>query len=43
MYKVLNETKILEEDKVQVNTIKNRLTNLVKIIESSPTSDTKKH
>ena len=42
MYKALNETKNLEENKAQVNTIENRLTNLMKKIKRTPTSDTKK-
>ena len=42
MYKTLNETKNSEENKVQVNTTENRLNNFMKILESSPTSDTKK-
>ena len=42
MYKALNETKNLEENKAQVNSIENRLTNLIKKIKRTPTSNTKK-
>ena len=42
MYKALNETKNLEENKAQVNSIENRLTNLIKKIKRIPTSNTKK-
>ena len=42
MYKALNETESLEENKAQVNTIENRLTNLMKILESRSTSDMNK-
>ena len=43
MYKDLNKTTGLEENKAQVNTIKNRLANLMEAFKSSPTSDTKKN
>ena len=39
MYKTLNETAELEENKSQVKTIENILTSLIKKIESRPTSD----
>ena len=42
MYKALNETTGSEENKVQANTIENRLTNFVNILKNNPTSDTKK-
>ena len=42
MYKSLNETENLEENKVLVNILENRLNNLIKEIKSNPTSDTKK-
>ena len=42
MYKSLNETKNLEENKVLVDIIKTRSTNLIKEIKSNSTSDTKK-
>ena len=42
MYKNLNKTTGLEENKAQVNTIKNRLANLMKAFISNPTSDAKK-
>ena len=42
MYKALNETKKLKRNKVQVNTTKNKLVNLLEAIKRSPTSDTKK-
>ena len=42
MYKALNETKKLKRNKVQGNTIKNKLVNLVEAIKRSPTSDTTK-
>ena len=42
MYKALNQTKNLEENKTQVNTIENKLTNLVKTIKNKPTNDVKK-
>ena len=43
MYKALNETKSLEENRLQVNTIENKLTNLIDVIKSSPTSHTQKN
>ena len=43
MYKDLNKTTGLEENKAQVNTIKNRLANLMEAFKSSPTSDAKKN
>ena len=42
MYKSLNETENLKENKVLVNILENRLNNLIKEIKSNPTSDTKK-
>ena len=42
MYKNLNKTTGLEENKAQVNTIKNRLANLMEAFISNPTSDAKK-
>ena len=41
MYKTLNETNNSEENRLQVNTIENKLTNLIEEIKSSPTSDAK--
>ena len=41
MYKALNETSGLEENKAQVNTIENRLANLIEAFKSSPTSESK--
>ena len=41
MYKSLNETKNLKENKILVNMIQNKLNNLVKEIKSNPTSDIK--
>ena len=43
MYKDLNKTTGLEENKAQVNRIKNRLANLMEAFKSSPTSDAKKN
>ena len=43
MYRDLNKTTGLEENKAQVNTIKNRLANLMEAFKSSPTSDAKKN
>ena len=42
MYKNSNKTTGLEENKAQVNTIKNRLANLMEAFISNPTSDAKK-
>ena len=42
MYKDWNKTTGLEENKAQVNTIKNRLANLMEAFKSSPTIDAKK-
>ena len=42
MYKALNYTTGLEESKAQVNTIENRLANLMEVVKISPTSDAKK-
>ena len=42
IYKSLNETENLKENKVLVNIIENRLTSLIKEIKSNLTSDTKK-
>ena len=41
MYKTFNETESLEENKTQVNTIENKLTDLMETLKSSPTSDAK--
>ena len=41
MYKNLNKTVDLEENKVQVNMIKSNLVNLIEKFKSKPTSDTK--
>ena len=41
MYKILNKTTGPEENKVQVNMIKNNLANLMKEFKSKPTSDAK--
>ena len=38
----MNETKKLDENRAQVNTIENRLTNLIDTIKSSTTSNAKK-
>ena len=38
----MNETKNSKENRVQVNTIENKWTNLVEAMKSIPTSDTKK-
>ena len=43
MYKTLNQTESSEENKAQVNTIENRLTDLMETLKSSPTSDAKKN
>ena len=42
MYKNLNKTIGSEENKAQVNAIKDRLAKLIKEFKSSPTSDAKK-
>ena len=42
IYKSLNETENLKENKVLVNIIENRLTSLIKEIKSNLTSNTKK-
>ena len=42
MYKALNKARTTEENEVRVNEIENRLTGLIEILESNPTSDTKK-
>ena len=42
MYKNLSETIDSEENKAQVNAIKNNLANLMELIKSSPTSDANK-
>ena len=42
MYKALNETKSSDENKAPVYTIENKLTSLIKILKSRPTSDMKK-
>ena len=42
MYKNLNKTTSSEENKAQVNTIKDRLANLMKEFKSNHTSDAKK-
>ena len=41
MYRNLNKTADLEENKVQVNMIKSNLVNLIEKFKSKPTSDTK--
>ena len=43
MYKVLNETKTREKNKTRVNTVENRLTNLMEILKSNPRNDAKKN
>ena len=42
MYNNLNKTKGLEENKVQVNVIKDKLANLMEAVKRSPISDEKK-
>ena len=42
MYKALNETKISGKNRAQVNTIENRLTNLIVTLKGSPTSDSER-
>ena len=42
MYKNLNKTIGSEENKAQVNAIKDKLANLMEAVKSSPTSDAKK-
>ena len=42
MYKALNKARTTEENEARVNEIENRLTGLIEILESNPTSDTKK-
>ena len=42
MYKNLSETINSEENKAQVNAIKNNLANLMELIKNSPTSDVNK-
>ena len=41
MYKNLNKTRTLEENKARVNEIENRLTTLIKMLKSNPTSNAK--
>ena len=41
-YKALNGTKNPKENRTEVNTIENSLTNLIETLKSSPTSDAKK-
>ena len=41
MYKTFNETESSEENKTQVNTIENKLTDLMETLKSSPTRDAK--
>ena len=41
-YKTLNGTKNPKENRTEVNTIENSLTNLIETLKSSPTSDAKK-
>ena len=41
VYKTLNKARTAEEHKDQVNEIGNRLTGLIEMIKSSPTSDAK--
>ena len=43
MYKALNETKNSKENRVQVNAIENRLTNLIKTLKCGPINDVKKN
>ena len=42
MYKALNETKISGKNRAQVNTIENRLTNLIVTLKGSPKSDSER-
>ena len=42
MYKTLNKTRTTEENKVRVNKIENRLTGLIEMLKSNPTSNAKK-
>ena len=42
MYKALNETTGSEENNTQVNTLGNRLADLMEVLKSSPTSDVRK-
>ena len=43
MYKALSETKATEENKTWANTMEKRLTNLMEVLKSNPTSDPKKN
>ena len=42
MYNNLNKTIGSEENKVQVNAVKDKLANLMEVVKRSPTSDAKK-
>ena len=42
MYKAFNETTNFEEDKTWVNSVENKLTNLIEMFKNNPTSDVKK-
>ena len=42
MYKNLNKTTVSEKNKAQLNTIKDRLANLMEKFKSNPTSDARK-
>ena len=42
MYKALNETTGSEENNTQLNTLGNRLADLMEVLKSSPTSDVRK-
>ena len=42
MYKAFNETTNFEEDKTWVNSVENKLTNLIEMFKNNPTSDAKK-
>ena len=43
MYKALNDTRGSVESKAQVNTIGNRLANLMEVVKIGPTTDAKKN
>ena len=42
MYKTLNNVRTTEKNKARVNEIENRLTGLIEMLRSNPTSDAKK-
>ena len=42
MYKTLNNVRTTEKNKARVNEIENRLTGLIEMLRSNPTSDEKK-